>query len=61
MGVNYTYSITPTTLFTLGANYLRNVDSFETPVAGKENLAEKAGIQGFPTKGREEWIGLPTV
>ncbi len=61
LGVNYTYSITPTTLFTLGANYLRNLDRFETPVAGKENLAEKAGIQGFPTKGREEWIGLPTV
>ena len=35
LGVNYTYSITPTTLFTLGANYLRNVDRFEDPSRGK--------------------------
>jgi len=61
LGVNYSYSINPTTLFTLGANYLRNLNSFVTPVAGKENLAVQAGIQGFPTAGREDWIGLPTV
>jgi Carboxypeptidase regulatory-like domain len=61
LGVNYTYSVTPTTLLTLGANYLRNLNSFVTPVAGKDNLAVQAGIQGFPTAGREDWIGLPTV
>ena len=26
---------------------------------GKENLTAAAGIQGFQTAGREEWIGLP--
>jgi hypothetical protein len=61
LGVNYSYAITPTTLFTLGANYLRNLDAFVTPVAGNENLTQLAGIQGFPTAGREDWIGLPTV
>lgn len=61
VGMNYTYTVTPTTLFTLGANYLRSLNDFTTPVAGKENLTEKAGIQGFPTAGREELIGLPTV
>ncbi|MEW5979482.1 MAG: TonB-dependent receptor [Acidobacteriota bacterium] len=61
LGVNYTYSMTPTTLFTLGANYLRSLNLFTTDVAGKENLTEQAGIQGFPTPGRDELIGLPSV
>src|SRR5258707_15120154 len=26
---------------------------------GKENLTAEAGIQGFQTAGREQWIGLP--
>ena len=29
LGLNYTYSITPTTLFTLGANYLRSLNLFD--------------------------------
>ena len=28
---------------------------------GKENLTAEAGIQGFQTAGREQWIGLPDV
>ena len=34
VGLNYTYTVTPTTLFTLGANYLRSLNLFTTPVAG---------------------------
>jgi Carboxypeptidase regulatory-like domain len=60
-GLNYTYAVTSTTLFTVGANYLRSLNLFTTPVAGKENLTEQAGIQGFPSAGREEFIGLPSV
>lgn len=61
LGVNYTYSVTPNTLFTLGANYLRSLNLFTTPVAGKENLTQQAGIAGFPSAGRDELIGLPNV
>lgn len=61
LAVNYTYTVTPTTLFTLGANYLRSLNLFTTPVAGKDNLTQQAGIQGFPSAGREELVGLPSV
>jgi carboxypeptidase family protein/TonB-dependent receptor-like protein len=61
VGLNYTYAVTPTTLFTLGGNYLRSLNLFTTPVAGTTNLTEQAGIQGFPTAGRDEFIGLPTI
>lgn len=60
-GLNYNYTLTPTTLFTVGGNYLRSLNLFTTPVAGKENLTEQAGIQGFPSPGRDELIGLPSV
>jgi len=60
-GINYTYTMTPTTLFTVGANYLRSLNLFTTPVAGKENRTAEAGIAGFPSPGREELIGLPSV
>ena len=59
VGLNYTYAVTPTTLFTLGANYLRSLNLFTTPVAGTTNLTEQAGIQGFPTPGRENSSALP--
>ena len=61
VGLNYTYAVTPTTLFTVGANYLRSLNLFTTPVAGTTNLTEQAGIQGFTTPGRDEFIGLPSV
>ena len=53
VGINYTYTVTPTTLFTVGANYQRVFNLFTAPVVGKENLTQQAGIQGFPTAGRE--------
>ena len=61
ISANYTYAVNPTTLFTLSASYLYSSYVFTSPVAGKENLAEKAGIQGIVTAGREAFIGLPTV
>ncbi len=60
-GLNYTYTLTPTTLFTVYAGYLRSDQIRTTPLAGKENLAEEAGIRGFDTLGREPWVGLPSV
>ncbi|PYV38614.1 MAG: hypothetical protein DMG06_25265, partial [Acidobacteria bacterium] len=61
LALNYTYALTPTTLFTLGANYLRSLNKFGSPVVGTENLTEEAGIHGFPTAGRAAFVGLPSI
>jgi outer membrane receptor protein involved in Fe transport len=61
-GVNYVYAITPNMVFTGGVSYLRVFFTRNTPdLVGKENLTEEAGINGFPTAGREGAVGLPTV
>jgi len=61
VGLNYIYTITPTTLFTINAGYQYSNNRFFSPVVGIDNLTEKAGINGFPTAGREGKTGLPTV
>ena len=61
VGLNYTNTITPTTLFTMNAGYQRSENRFTSPVVGIENLTQKAGIQGFPTEGRAGSTGLPSV
>jgi hypothetical protein len=61
VALNYTYSIRPTWLLTIGANYMNSFNRFSSPVVGIENLTEQAGIQGFGTAGREGSTGLPTV
>jgi len=67
MGLNYDYTITPGTLLNVSVGTV-NVVNTTTPTCGtggpcsqigKENLTAEAGIQGFQTAGREEWIGLP--
>jgi len=66
-GLNYDYTVTPTTLINLSIGMVKTVNNF-TPECGKpgpcteigkENLTADAGIQGFQTAGREQWIGLP--
>ncbi|HYM05879.1 MAG TPA: carboxypeptidase regulatory-like domain-containing protein [Terriglobales bacterium] len=70
MALNYDYTITPTTLlnFSLGTVNTVNTSSPTCKAGsgpcteiGKENLTADAGIQGFQTAGREQWIGLPDV
>jgi hypothetical protein len=67
MGLTYDYTITPSTLLNLSIGTV-NVVNTTTPGCGtggpcsqigKENLTAEAGIQGFQTAGREQWIGLP--
>ncbi len=67
IALNYDYTITPSTLLNLSVGTV-NVVNTTTPGCGtggpcsqigKENLTAAAGIQGFQTAGREEWIGLP--
>ncbi len=61
VGLNYIYTITPTTLFSVSAGYQRSNNQFTSPNVGTTNLTDQAGIQGFPTAGRSEAIGLPTA
>ena len=61
IGMNYNWIATPNTLFTLVAGYLQSVTALTSADVGKENLTQMAGIQGFPTAGREESVGLPNV
>jgi len=60
-GLNYLYTLTPNMIFSAAAGYQRSYNTFISPQIGKENLTEEAGIQGFPTQGRESAIGLPTA
>jgi hypothetical protein len=69
-GLNYDYTITPTTLLNFSIGTVNTVNT-SSPTCkngngpcteiGKENLTADAGIQGFQTAGREQWIGLPDV
>src|SRR6266481_9090481 len=68
VGLNYDYTITPTTLLNFSIGMVKTVNNFAPQCGtgggpcsqiGKENLTAEAGIQGFQTAGREEWIGLP--
>ena len=61
IGLNYTWTISPTNPFD---RFRRNVshqrDLLQSRI-GVQNDDEKAGIQGFPTTGREAWIGAPDL
>ncbi|MFB3826576.1 MAG: carboxypeptidase regulatory-like domain-containing protein [Bryobacteraceae bacterium] len=59
--LNYDLMIRPWMLFTLSGGFLHSEFAGDSPLVGKENLTEKAGIQGFPTALRPTAIGLPTV
>jgi hypothetical protein len=61
IGMNYDWTITPSLLFTLSGGFIHSDSEITSPVVGKENLTEKAGIQGFATAFREPAIGLPGV
>ncbi|HEY2934750.1 MAG TPA: TonB-dependent receptor, partial [Acidobacteriota bacterium] len=61
VALNYNWSITPTMLFTLSGGFLYSDTTNQSPVTGKENLTQQAGIRGFPTEGRADSVGLPNV
>ncbi|MEK7407228.1 MAG: carboxypeptidase regulatory-like domain-containing protein [Acidobacteriota bacterium] len=59
--LNYDWMIRPWMLFTISGGFLYSDFVGDSPLVGKENLTEKAGIQGFPSALRPGVIGLPTV
>ena len=61
MGLNYNWTLGPGTLLNVAAGVILSDTKTVSDVVGKRNLNEEAGIQGFPTAGREQAVGLPTV
>lgn len=63
LGLTYNYTMTPDTLLTVNLGYVSSNNQFTggSPALGKQNLTDQSGIQGFPTAGRAQWVGLPTV
>lgn len=63
VGVNYTYTITPTTLVTATAGHLKSDNRFnsDTFLTSGQNLLEQAGVRGIPTAGREDFLGPPNL
>jgi len=59
--VNYTWTMSSSTVLTLGGGMLRTRESYTNAALGVTNDALSAGIQGFPTAGREKWIGPPNI
>ena len=50
-GLNYTYTVTPTAMFTVYAGYLRNIRIWTSPVVGTENLTHGPASEDLPLKG----------
>lgn len=59
--LNYDFTIKPWMLFTISGGIVHSNYVGDSPLVGKENLAEKAGIQGLATFLRPTAIGLPSV
>jgi outer membrane receptor protein involved in Fe transport len=58
---NYTNTLSPTVLLTISGGYLRSENLGDSDHVGNTNFANEAGIQGFPTAGRERFIGYPNI
>jgi len=61
LGLSYNWTISPNTLFSLGGGMMRTSEQYTSPDFGVKNEASAAGVQGFPTAGREAWIGSPQI
>ncbi len=61
IGANYNWTLGAGTLINVAAGIILSNTVTTSDVVGKRNLNLEAGIQGFPTAGREQAVGLPTV
>ncbi|HEY3457390.1 MAG TPA: carboxypeptidase regulatory-like domain-containing protein [Bryobacteraceae bacterium] len=61
IGLNYTWTMSANTVITASAGTLRTNETYANQNLGKQNDVQLAGIQGFPTAGREAWIGPPDI
>lgn len=60
-GINYDWTIRPNILFTFSGGFIHSDSEITSPLVGKENLTQEAGIQGFDTATHQPAIGLPGV
>ena len=61
VGASYDWTITPRMVLSLGSEFSHSTTLGNSPVVGKENLNQEAGLQGFPSALMENTIGLPSV
>ncbi|HEV8524109.1 MAG TPA: TonB-dependent receptor [Terriglobales bacterium] len=63
VAAHYDWVISPGTLLVIDGGYLRDhlITRPPSDQIGKRNYTQEAGIQGFPSEGREAWLGLPIV
>ena len=61
LGLNYTWTLSANSVLTFVGGMLRTREEYTNDALGKTNDALQAGIQGFPTAGREKWIGPPNL
>lgn len=59
--LGYDYTLTPWALFTITTGFVHSNYAGNSPLVGKENLTQEAGIQGFADQFRADAIGLPSV
>lgn len=57
IGFNYSWAMSSNTVLTLTSGMMRTRETYTNDELGSVNDAEAAGIQGFPSAGREKWIG----
>ncbi len=60
-GLNHNWTVNASTLLNIAAGMILSDTHVASPQVGGENLNEKAGLQGFPSAGREQAVGFPTV
>ena len=59
--LNYAYTISPTTLFSLNGGFQESHNSLVSPGVGGTNLDTAAGISGFTNPAQQASAGLPGV
>src|ERR1017187_1624410 len=61
LAVNYSWTMSSNTGLAIGGGMMRTREAYTNPDLGVTNDDVAAGIQGFPTAGREKWIGPPNI
>lgn len=61
VAVNYVYTVSNSLVLNVSGGYLKSNNRTPDPTMGVSNLVADAGIQGIPTAGREDFIGLPNI
>lgn len=58
---NYTAALSANSVLTIEGGVLSTREEYTNASLGQTNDALNAGLQGFPTEGREKWIGPPNI